>query len=440
MDQEENKSMTDIGKSTSSWVDWKLTRREAMKYGLAAAAGISVAGSLLWHFARPPIQTAEASDVFKGGGPSDKTWELWQKRGWVKEAYHYLKLGRNVQCRVCPNHCLLQPGDRSHCRNKVNRDGTLYTLAYANPCTVHVDPIEKKPLFHFLPGSRSLSLATAGCVFRCLNCQNWEISQRTPEETKDASGLEVRPSSQTSSVILQDTSRLSLFPQDVVALAEATGCPSISYTYSEPIAYYEYAFDTCKAAREKKIKNALVTCGYIEEESLRDLGKYVDGAHVDLKGFDEDTYQRLNSGKLQPVLDTLKTLKNMGVWFEVVNLVVPTYTDKPDTIRKMCGWLVDNLGPDVPVHFSRFMPMHKLTYLSPTPVDVLLTARQDAMSAGLRYVYVGNVPGLADVENTFCPQCRKAVVERETFSITAFNIAAGKCKFCGAAIPGLWAA
>ena len=284
-------------------------------------------------------------------------WELWRKRGWVKEASHYLKLGRNVQCKVCPNNCLLAPGDRSHCRNKVNYDGTLYTLVYANPCTFHIDPVEKKPLFHFLPGSRTFSLATSGCVFRCLNCQNWEISQKKPEETKDPRGEELRLRPPLPSSFTPDQmARLSLFPADAVAVAEALGCPSLSYTYSEPTAFYEYTFDTCKAARERKLKNIVVSCGSIEDRPARDLYQLVDAAHVDLKGFDEDIYTKLNSGKLQPILNMLKTLKELGVWFEIINLVVPTYTDDLDTIRRMCGWIAKELGPDQPLHFSRFHP------------------------------------------------------------------------------------
>ena len=278
----------------------------------------------------PSGATSEApADIFKGDAPKGEVWELWRKRGWVKEASHYLKLGRNVQCKVCPNNCLLAPGDRSHCRNKVNHDGTLYTLAYANPCTFHVDPVEKKPLFHFLPGSRTFSLATSGCVFRCLNCQNWEISQKKPEETKDPRGAELRLRPPLPSGFTPGPDGA---PEPVPGgrrrrSPRRCGCPSISYTYSEPTAFYEYTYDTCKAARERKLKNIVVSCGSIEDRPARDLYQFVDAAHVDLKGFDEETYTKLNSGKLQPILNTLKTLKELGVWFEIINLVVPTYTD-----------------------------------------------------------------------------------------------------------------
>jgi pyruvate formate lyase activating enzyme len=415
-----------------------LTRRQAVVCGIVGLAGTAAAGSLLQKLFQLGESEAPA-EVFKGDAPKGELWELWQKRGWVKEAFHYLKLGRNVQCKTCPNNCLLEPGDRSHCRNRVNKDGALYTMAYGNPCTFHVDPVEKKPLFHFLPGSKSFSLATSGCVFRCLNCQNWEISQKTPEETKDPHGpaFRLRPPL-PGGITLDELRRLSLFPEDVVAVTQALGCPSISYTYSEPTAYYEYAYDTCKLAREHKVKNVVVTCGSIEERSLRDLLQHVDAGHVDLKGFDDATYQKLNSGKLQPILNTLKTYQSMGVWFEVINLVVPTYTDNLEMIKRMCGWLADNLGPDQPLHFSRFQPQHKLTHLTPTPVDTLLKARDAARAAGLRYVYIGNVPGLEGAETTWCPNCKKAVVHRDIFAVTALNLDAGKCRFCGTKIAGVW--
>ena len=415
-----------------------LSRRAAIGLGAAGVAGLAGAASLFDFFAKWRDSEAPA-DIFKGDAPKGELWDLWRKRGWAKEASHYFKLGRNVQCKVCPNNCLLAPGDRSHCRNKVNDDGTLYTLVYANPCTFHVDPVEKKPLFHFLPGSRTFSLATSGCVFRCLNCQNWEISQKKPEETKDPRGEELRlrpPLPQ--GLTLDQIAKLSLFPADAVAVAEALGCLSLACTYSEPTAFYEYTFDICKAARERKLRNIVVSCGSIEERPARDLYQLVDAAHVDLKGFDDETYKTLNSGKLQPILNTLQTLKELGVWFEIINLVVPTYTDDLSMIRRMCGWIAKELGSDRPLHFSRFHPEHKLAQLPPTPVETLVKAREIARSEGLRYVYIGNVPGLENAETTFCPACRKPIIERDIFSVTSFNLDAGKCRFCGAKIAGVW--
>jgi len=415
-----------------------ISRRAAIGLGVAGLAELAGGASLLDFFAK--WREAETpADIFKGDAPKGELWDLWQKRGWVREARHYLKLGRNVQCKVCPNNCILEPGDRSHCRNKVNKDGTLYTMAYGNPCTFHVDPVEKKPLFHFLPGTQTFSLATSGCVFRCLNCQNWEISQKKPEETKDPRGEDFRlkpplPASLTQSQM----SRLSLFPDDVAAVTAALGCPSISYTYSEPTAFYEYTQDCCKAARERKLKNILVTCGSIEDRSFRDLAQFVDAAHVDLKGFDDKIYQKLNSGKLQAILNTLKTYKELGIWFEIINLIVPTYTDDLEMIKRMCGWIAKELGPDQVLHFSRFHPQHKLTHLTPTPVETLVKARDVARAGGLRYVYIGNVPGLEGAETTYCPNCQKAVVERDIFAVIRLDVAGGKCRFCGTKIAGVW--
>ena len=305
----------------------------------------------------------------------------------MTEARHYLKLGRNVQCKMCPNECLLEPEDRSHCRVRVNKDGTLWTLAYGNPCAFHLDPIEKKPLFHFLPGTTAFSLATAGCVYRCLNCQNWDISQAKPDETKNPFGEPQRLDAAALDTLRRvDPERVSLFPKDVVALAERLGSDSIAYTYSEPIAWYEYMFDTARQAKAKRIKNLWITCGSINEEPLVELCGVIDAANVNLKGFDPEIYRQLNSGSLEPILNTLKTLKREGVWFEVTNLVVPTYTDDLDMIRRMCDWLVANLGPDYPLHFSRFHPEHKLMHLPPTPIDILLQAREAAcdLRAALR--------------------------------------------------------
>lgn len=414
------------------------TRRRALLLG-AAAGGTCLGAGSIWSLLGNLGRDAAPADIFKGDAPKDELWEQWRGRGWVREARHYLRLDRNVQCKVCPNNCLLTPGDRSHCRNKVNVGGTLYTLAYGNPCTFHVDPIEKKPLYHFLPGSRSFSIATSGCVFRCLNCQNWEISQKKPEETKEARGEEFRlrpplPERLTA----EQMRRLSLFPEDLAAVASELRCPSVSYTYSEPTAYYEYAFDSCRAVRERGLKNVLVSCGSIEERPLRDLAAHVDAAHVDLKGFDDEVYRKLNSGRLAPILNTLKTLKEVGVWVEIIHLAVPTYTDKIDTIRRMCDWVIGELGPDMPIHFSRFHPQHKLAHLPPTPTETLVRAREAARAAGLRYVYIGNVAGLPDAGTTFCPGCRRAIVERDGYSVTRLDVVGGRCRHCGHSISGVW--
>jgi len=417
----------------------RITRREAIKYGLVGLAGAAGVGSLGTYVVRQ-ARRQWAPGVFKGDAPDEALWALWKRRGWTREALHYLKLGRNVQCKLCPNECVLEPEDRSRCRNKVNKGGTLYTLAYGDPCTFHVDPIEKKPLFHFLPATGVFSIATSGCGFRCLNCQNWEISQSKPEETKDARGETVKLDPSRPRLTRQDLARLSMFPADVVQIAQVANCPSIAYTYSEPTAYYEYMYDTARLAHEKGIRNVWVTCGYIHRQPLVELCDYLDAANVDLKSFDDRIYRKLNSGTLQPILDTLLTLKDRGVWFEVTNLIVPTYTDDMEMIRRMCGWLVENLGPDYPLHFSRFHPAHKLAHLPPTPVNVLVEARDIAIKAGLHYVYIGNVRGVEDAETTFCPVCKRAVIERTLFFVRSVHVKAGACEFCGAKIAGVWAA
>jgi pyruvate formate lyase activating enzyme len=393
-----------IGKKRN-FLDKKISRREFIKKGILALASLGIGAYALDSILKRSIPL---STTFKGEAPQ----ELWK---WSKEAYHYIKLGNNVQCLICPNQCILEENDRSICRVKVNKNGKLYTLAYGNPCAVHVDPIEKKPLFHFLPGTKAFSIATAGCNFRCLNCQNWQISQSKPEETRN----------------------VELFPKDVVHGAINTGSKSIAYTYSEPIAFYEYMYDTAKIAKSKGIKNLWITNGYINKEALLDLCKYLDAANVDLKSFKEEIYNKLNSGRLQPVLNTLKTLKNQKVWFEITNLIVPTYTDDFDMIREMCKWIVNNLGPDYPVHFSRFMPMYKLTYLPPTPIGTLEKAIKIAQEEGIKFAYIGNVPG-HKAENTYCPKCGKIVIDRTGYKINEYNIENNACKFCGEKIVGVW--
>jgi pyruvate formate lyase activating enzyme len=332
-----------------------------------------------------------------------------------REALFYSETPRGVKCMICPNECTLKPGELSDCRNRTNRDGKLYTIAYGNPCAVHVDPIEKKPLYHFLPATRSFSIATAGCNLACLNCQNWSISQTSPTETRN----------------------YDLMPEAVVEQAEGNHCHSIAYTYSEPNTYFEYTYDSARLAREKGIRNVLVSAGYINPEPLRYLLKHVDGANIDLKSFSDSIYLKLNAGKLQPVLDALKIYREMGVWLEITNLLVPGWTDDMDMIGRMCDWLFTNGFRDVPLHFSRFHPTYKLNQLPPTPVSALEQAMEIARDSGIRFVYIGNVPG-HDASNTYCPECDEILIERRGYSITTNNLSGGKCKACGEIIPGVW--
>jgi len=332
-----------------------------------------------------------------------------------REAIWYTTTPRGVLCGICPNTCTLKPGEVSTCHNRINIGNKLYSIAYGNPCAVHVDPIEKKPLLHFLPQSRTFSIATAGCNFACLNCQNWQISQTSPYKTTN----------------------IELMPDAVVANCLKNDCTSIAYTYSEPISFYEYMFDTARIARNAGLKNVMVSNGYINPEPLNALIPYLDAANIDLKVFDQDLYLKLTGGKMQPVLDTLVTLQKSKVWLEITNLVVPSWSDDLAMIGRMCRWLADHGFREVPLHFSRFTPLHKLTQLPVTPLNTLLKAREAAMKEGLKYVYIGNVPGKG-FEDTICPACGKAVVGRRGFSILTNHIQNGRCAFCHSAVAGIW--
>lgn len=347
--------------------------------------------------------------VFKDDAPD----ELWK---WSREAFSYEKLaGGKVACNVCPNHCTLSVGDRSICRSKVNMYGKLYTLAYGNPCSVHVDPIEKKPLFHFLPQNRVFSMAATGCSFRCLNCQNWEISQVRPEDVR----------------------HYDLFPEAAVQRALRTDARAIAYTYSEPLTFFEYMMDTARIARQKEVKNLLISNGYVNREPLLALCEVLDAANINLKSFDDKLYRKLNGGRLQPVLDTFKTLNEKNVHFEMTTLLVPGYVDDPDMIRDMCKWITDNLGGNHPLHFLRFYPHYKLDRLPPTPVSAMEQMREIAMEEGIRYVYIGNVPG-HEANHTYCHNCGEMIIERQGYEISAAGLSGGRCRFCDTVIPGVW--
>ena len=338
-----------------------------------------------------------------------------EQTGFRKEAMFQEETARGIMCRICPNECVLKEGELSKCNNRKVIRSKLYTLAYGNPCSANVDPVEKKPLYHFLPGTRAFSIATAGCNLVCLNCQNWTISQTSPDKTRNN----------------------SLMPDKVVSESIAKGCKSIAYTYSEPVTFYEYAYDTAVLAKQAGIRNIFKSNGYIYPEPLKKLCGVIDAANIDLKSFSESTYLRLSGGKLQPVLDSLRIYRDMGIWLEITNLIVPKWTDNTDEIKKMCGWLAENGFTKVPVHFSRFHPTYKLEQLPPTPVDTLNIAAQIARDEGLLYVYTGNVPG-SELSDTKCPGCGSNVVVRQGYRIAANNLAEGKCGKCGRKIDGVW--
>ncbi|MBN1755626.1 AmmeMemoRadiSam system radical SAM enzyme [bacterium] len=334
----------------------------------------------------------------------------------LKEALYYRKLvdGR-VQCQLCPTMCIIPEGGRGVCRARANVEGTLRAITYGKPVTVHVDPIEKKPLFHFYPTSKAFSIATVGCNLGCIFCQNWTISQAYPEEEN----------------------HYNMSPEDVVKLALENDCKTIAYTYTEPTIFYEYMLETCQIAHQNGLKNLFITCGYINPEPLRELCQYMDAANVDLKGFSEEFYGEYCFARLEPVLKTLTILKEEGVWIEVTNLLIPEANDDPEMIRALAQWVMDNLGPEVPLHFSRFHPNYKLTDRPPTPTETLEMACQIARDTGIKYVFTGNVPGNPN-ENTYCPACGKVVIGRRGYFITEYNIEEGCCKFCGEKINGIW--
>ncbi|MGQ9707070.1 MAG: AmmeMemoRadiSam system radical SAM enzyme [bacterium] len=326
-----------------------------------------------------------------------------------------MKKQKKVKCLLCPKECILSEYEHSNCRGRINIDGELKTLNYGYACSVNIDPIEKKPLFHFLPGTRIFSIATAGCNLHCKFCQNWQISQFSPEEVRYT----------------------EMLPDVVVNEALSLNCPSIAYTYSEPIAYYEYTLDTSRIAKEKGIRNVLVTAGYINEAPLKELIKVIDATNTDLKAFSDDYYREICDGTLEPVLKGLEIMRDEGLWIEITNLILPTLNDSDDDIIKLCRWIVGNLGKDIPVHFSRFYPMYKLTNLPPTPTSTLDRARDIAISEGVMFAYVGNIPGHPG-ENTYCPKCKTLLIERQIYFIRQNNIIDGKCPNCGFDISGVW--
>jgi pyruvate formate lyase activating enzyme len=340
------------------------------------------------------------------------------KKGLIKtklSAYFTSLEGGEIQCELCPHRCRVARGKRGICRVRENRDGKYYSLVYGNPCAVHLDPIEKKPLFHVLPGTASFSLATAGCNFQCKFCQNWEISQASPE---DVYSYEVPP-------------------ELIVKKAKETHARSIAYTYVEPTIFYEYMFDIGQLAKKEGLLNVNHSNGFINPGPLKNLCNVLDAANIDLKGFTENFYRELCAGDLHPVLETLKTLKRQKVHLEITNLIIPTKNDDLPVLREMCVWIRRELGADTPIHFSRFYPLYRLKNLPPTPVSTLDKAREAALSAGLEYVYVGNIPGHAG-ESTFCPKCKKTIIQRTGYMVGEVNLKNGKCRYCGKPIPGIW--
>jgi pyruvate formate lyase activating enzyme len=336
---------------------------------------------------------------------------------YLRRALFYKRLTKQrVKCELCPRECEVGDMERGYCGVRENRRGEYYTVVYGRACTTQIDPIEKKPLFHCLPGSLIYSFATAGCNMECKNCQNWQISQSRPEQLE----------------------QVRLLPADMVAQARGRGLRLIAGTYSDPIVFYEYLEDVAREGNKHGVRTIAITAGYINPEPMKRLCAELGAIKIDLKSMRDDFYRKNCSAHVTPVLDAIVAAKETGIWLEIVYLVIPTLNDSDAEIKELARWTKTHVGPDVPLHFSRFHPTYRLTNLPPTPVETLTRCRDLAMAQGLRYVYVGNVPGHPG-ESTYCPRCKRVVIEREMYTIRQNNLRAGKCKFCGQTVPGVWA-
>jgi pyruvate formate lyase activating enzyme len=383
----------------------KLSRRDFIKAALLGAGSFYLSTSP--GCSPQPKTKAPAPD----GGGTMKGWYKPRPSPWFVDAD-----GGKLRCTLCPKACELADGERSPCRVREHKGGVGYTLTHGNPTLVQEDPIERAPFYHVMPGCRVLSISTVGCNLACQFCEVWDMALVEPEEVH----------------------AYHLPPQDVISHAEAAGVKAMGYAFGEPVVFYEFMLDTAQLAKEKGLMNLVHSAGYIQPQPLRTLCAYIDAANIDLKGFDQAFYRELVGGELDPVLRTLEILKEEGVHTEITHLMIPTLNDDMTMIRKMCTWIVNTLGSDVPLHFSRFYPLYKLSALPRTPVSTLDQARQTAIDAGLKYVYVAKVTG-HEGENTFCPNCGEKIISRLGFVIDTVDLVEGNCRFCGAPIPGHWA-
>ncbi len=334
----------------------------------------------------------------------------------ARPARWYKKLdGLRVECGLCPRKCRVADMERGACGVRENRGGEYYTLVHSRPCSLHLDPVEKKPFYHVLPGTSAVSLATVGCNFECRFCQNWEIAQARPEQIP----------------------AIDAPPARLVEVAKAYGSPTIACTYTEPVVWSEYVYDIAAAGRKAGIRTLMVSNGYIQPEPMGDLLDVLGAVKVDLKAYTDRFYRDTCKGELKPVLDTLRLLKKKGMWTEIVVLIVPTLNDGEQEHRELAKFVAGDLGPDVPVHFTRFHPGYRLMNLPSTPVPVLERAREIAMAEGLHFAYVGNVPGHPG-NHTYCPGCKTVLVERTGLAVTQNRLVKGRCPSCGREIPGIW--
>jgi pyruvate formate lyase activating enzyme len=340
------------------------------------------------------------------------------KKGLIgkKLSPYFTPLGNHmIQCELCPHRCEVSPGERGLCEVRENISGQYYSMVYANPCAVHIDPIEKKSFYHVLPTTRAFSIATAGCNFDCKFCQNWEISQTRPD----------------------DTFNYNLPPEQVISSSLRYKSKSVASSYVEPVIFIEYMLEIGRLAKSKPLLKVMHSNGFINKKPLDDLCEVLDAACIDLKGFTEDYYKNMAEGSLEPVLNTLKILKAQKVHIEIVNLVVPGKNDDMYKLQDMCRWINHELGPEIPVHFIRFYPRYKLKSIPPTPVPTLEKAREVAMKEGLHYVYIGNVPE-HPAGHTYCPHCKKVLIHRIGYQVKVLALTGGKCKYCGKDIYGIW--
>lgn len=359
--------------------------------------------------------TGNEESARKGSGESLMNHEADDAR-FVVEAKFYRKLAnRKIECRLCPRGCSVAAGQLGYCGVRENRGGVFYSLVHSRVCAVHVDPVEKKPLFHYLPGTTALSLGTAGCNVNCKFCQNWGISQSRPEQVAAA----------------------HVPPRRVAEIAKQCHCPTIAFTYSEPVVFSEFLMDAADAGHEAGIRSLVVSNGFIQDDALRVAYGKMDAVKIDLKAFSESFYQRVVRGRMRPVLDTLVRLRTMGKWTEIVYLVVPGMNDSDAEFTGLAQWVKANLGADVPLHYTQFHPDYLLKDLPITPLATLERAREIALAEGLNFVYIGNVPG-HPAQHTYCPQCRRVLVERAGFEIRRMLISNGTCPCCETAIPGVW--
>lgn len=394
--------------------------RRCAACGVAVAA-TDVAGVDLWGLA-----SAENLDSLARSAPRARYWisaagagaapcQACHAPGSVTATPPPVHVHRPVRCQLCARECLVADGERGLCRARLNVKGELRSLVYGRPMAVHVDPIEKKPFYHFLPGRAALSLGTSGCPLRCKFCQNWELSQARPED--------------------YDTPFVP--PERLARVAVERAAPVIAFTYNEPTVFTEYLTDVARAARPLGRRCVAVSCGYMKADPLTELCELLDAIKIDLKGFRAGFYRDVSGAELQPVLRSIRQVARSRAHLEVVNLVVPTLNDAPGDLLELSKWLAGEIGPDVPLHFTRFHPDYQLPDLPPTPVATLERAREAALGAGLRYVYVGNVAGHAG-NNTYCPKCGRAVVERDGLFLSALHLKDGRCPACATPIPGVW--